>query len=195
MESKAACGCEAIERGAVAVTRGGDVVLALVEKDAGLLPVEQVGFESEAVHSDGNGLVEGAGEDSDFAREFFEGSDGGIVTGDDGAGGELSLESSDDFRGGAVHGLIESLESEDVVVAVDDEGGKAIRFAVDHAIGRGVFDDGPAKEFGRGEAGSEVDGRDGAGEHAQGDLRGGAVVGLADELIAVVDDADGVARF
>ena len=107
--------------------------------------MEEVGFHNEAVHPDGDGLVDFSGEDADFAREFFQGADGGIVTGDDGARVELVFERGGDLGEGAIHGLIERLDYEGVVVTVDDERGKEIGLGVDEPVGGGIGDAGFAK--------------------------------------------------
>ena len=40
------------------IAGGGEVVFALIEKDAGFLAVQQVGLHAEAVHVDGDGFFE-----------------------------------------------------------------------------------------------------------------------------------------
>ena len=50
VQRESAGGGEAIEHATARVAFGGDVILALIEKNAGLLAVQQVGFELQAVH-------------------------------------------------------------------------------------------------------------------------------------------------
>src|SRR6185437_11593842 len=109
MQGKAAAGGEAIERGAGGTTRSREIVFTLIEKNAGLLAMQQVGLQTEAVHVNGHRLFEVAAKKFDFARQLLEGAHGGIVTGDDGPRPELLLERCEDFRQCAVHALIERL--------------------------------------------------------------------------------------
>ena len=86
VQGEAAGGGEAIERLAAAgVMGGGAVVLALVEEDAGLLAVQQVGVHGEAVHADGDGVGHLARQDRGFERQLLFGADGNIVARDNAA--------------------------------------------------------------------------------------------------------------
>jgi hypothetical protein len=197
VEGESAGGSEAIEGAAGAgVAGGGEVVVALVEVDAGLLAFEQVGIEGESVHADADGAVDGAVQDAFFLGQGFTVADGDIVAEDDGAGGEEFVERGEEVGLGAVHALVEGLEDERVMVAVDDEAGEQVGFGEDDAVGVGVVDDVAAVEEGGFEAASEEGGADGfglIGEQAQRDLGRGAVVGGAEDAAGGSGDEDGIA--
>ena len=95
---------------------------------------------------------------------------------------------------GGVHALVEGLDHQVIAVAVHDQGGQQVGFAVDHAVGVGVADHCAAMIFGGAQAAQveiAADLFDLAREHAQGDLRGGAVVRRAERAAARVGDFDG----
>ena len=183
-------------RAAAGVAGGGAVVLALVEEDAGLLAAQEVGGEIEAVHPDGDGLGDLAGEDGGFERQLLLGADRDVVAGDDALGLEDLFEAGDDVGLGGVHALVEGLDDEVVAIAIHDQGGQEVGFAVDDAVGVGVVDDGAAVLLGGAEALQieiAADLFDLPREHADGDLGGGAVVRRAEGAAALVGDLDGLA--
>ncbi len=146
-----------------------------------------------SIHADGNGAVQFAGEKFGFARQLFQRPHAGIVAGDDGSRRELRFERGDDLGRGAVHALIQRLNGETVVIAIHDQRGQEIRFGMNQTIGRRIGDHLFAEALGGGDAGRQVDRVGRASEHPQGDLRGRAVMGLAEEHAAVVEHAHGVA--
>ena len=172
---------------------GGDVVFALIEIDAGLLAVAEIGFELESVHADVDALRDVAGEDLGFLAEIFELADEDVVAGEDAFGLEQFLEAIGDGGAGGVHTLIEELDDEVVTVAIDHEAGQEVAFSVNEAIGIGVLDGALAEIEGRAEA-VEVEGAvEGfvlVGEEAESDLRGGAVMGDAEALASLIENAD-----
>ena len=62
---------------------GGVVVLALIEKDAGLLAAQQVGAQVEAVHVDGHRFRHFARQHGGFERQLFLGANGHVIAGHD----------------------------------------------------------------------------------------------------------------
>ena len=89
--------------------------------------------------------------------EPFELADLRVVSLQDSAGPEPVAEDAGDVVAQGVGGLREGLDDEVVAVAVDDEGGDAVPFAVDQAAGPGAGCHGvpPAHGLRRGAAGSQ----------------------------------------
>src|SRR4051794_20244241 len=84
MEREASGRGKAIKRpSTAAILRRSEVVLTLVEEDAGLLSVEQVGTEGEAVHAELDGARNFAQEDRGLEWKVFLGSDCRVVAGHD----------------------------------------------------------------------------------------------------------------
>jgi hypothetical protein len=120
------------------ITRGGEVIVALIEEDAGLLAVQEVRAQSEAVHPDGDGIRNFACHYGCFERQLFLGADCDIVARDDAPGVENLFQTGCDFGFCRVHALVQSLHHEVVGVAIDDQRRQQIGFAVYHAVGCGI---------------------------------------------------------
>ena len=187
-------GRKAIERAARGKTRGGEIVFALVEKNAGFLPVGQIGFHTKAVHVNFHGTGQLAFQHFDFAGQVFERAYPGIITCNDGARGELRFKRGDDFGSGAVHALVQCLNGKGVVITVNDERGKEVRFGIDEPVRVSIGDHKFTEALRGRDAGADIDGFRGTAHHAQRDLRGGAVMRLSDELAPRIEHADGIAR-
>ena len=137
-----AAGCgEAIERAALGISAGGEIVFALVEEDAGFLASEEIGLAGESVHVDGNRFRDVAREYADFLRKIFFGAAGDIVAGDNAGGMQDGFEGQHDFVRETVHALIEQLDDEPIGITVDDEAGQKIAFGVDETVGVGILDE------------------------------------------------------
>ena len=87
------------------------------------------------------------------------------------------------------HSLIERLDRESVPVTVDDQSRKKIPFGVNQAIGGGIRDHLFAEELRSCDPRASVERGRRFGQHPQSNLRGRAVVGLADELAAGIEHA------
>ncbi len=175
VQGEAAGGGEAIERLAAArVAGGGAVVLALIEEDAGLLPVQQVGPQGEAVHLHRHGLGNFAGEHGGFERQLLLGAHRDIVARHDPLGVEDLLQAGRDLVLGGVHALVEGLHDQVVAVAVHHQRGQQVGFAVHHAVGVGMADHSAAVCLGGAQAAQKeiaADLFDLPRQHAQSDLR------------------------
>ena len=153
VQGKAAGRGEAVERLAAAgIAGGGAVVLALVEEDAGLLAVQQVGRQAQAIHFDGNAIGNLAGERRRSRAAVLLGAHRNVVARDDALGLEDLFEAGGDFGLGGVHPLVQGLHDEVVAVAIDHQGGEQVGFAVDHAVGVGIADHGLRCCFGGAQA-------------------------------------------
>ena len=134
--------------------------------------------------------------DGGLERQLFLGADGDVVARDDAVGVEDLFEAGRDFGFGGVHALVERLHDEVIAVAIDDQRGEQVGFAVDDAVGVAIVDHGAAVLFGGAEAAQKeiaADLFDLPREHAQGDLRRGTVVRGAERASARVGDLDGLA--
>ena len=171
MQGETACRGETVERLARRIARSREIIFALVEKDAGLLPVEKIGFHLEPVHVHGHGRIQFARQEPDFARKFFERADRRIVAGHDGARRKLRFERRHDLRRGAIHTLVEHLDDETIAIAIDDQRGQEIRFGVNHPVRIGIRDHLFAEPLGRGDSGGDVERLRRPLQHAQRDLR------------------------
>ena len=100
------------------------------------------------------------------------------------AGENCAVQCRHDFRCGLVHPLIERLDGEIIPVAVDDERREKIRFGVNQPVRGGIGDYLFAEPLCGGDSRGDIDRAGRSGEHAQRNLRGGAVVGLSEELAA-----------
>ncbi len=177
----------------------GGVVLPLVEKGAGLLPGERAVMEAHAVHGeDGLGLL--AVEQAVLQRrKLFKLADAGLGALHDPGGRKLFYQFGHHglFDLVGVGGLGQSLEHQDVVVAVHDEAGEFVGFAENHAVGVGVPDhlspvfDRVAHSLAH-QPGEVFD--LGRGKQAQRDLRSCAVEGITQEPATLALDLDQGAR-
>jgi hypothetical protein len=203
MQGEAALVGADVERFAVTVLRGQLVVEALVEERAGLLAGIGVVMKLQAVEAEGvggNGIFEragapercqvGCGKRFEFANARVRALEDGLKAGAGEVGGELFNDGGAD--GGVVHAGDEQLQDDDVGVLVDDEAGELIGLGKDEAAGvclrveqhfaagQGGLD-ALAQEWKPG-GGIEVATRD----EAQGNLRGGAVQGRAEQVAGLV---------
>ena len=140
MQREAPGAGETIERASVSMTRNRHVILTLIQKDTCLLTFDQIGFQLESVHRNGDRTIQFALDQFDFARQLFERAYRRIVPQHDGARRKLCIKRGDDFGGCAVHPLIERLDDEAIGIAVDNERRQEIRFRVNEAIGGRIPD-------------------------------------------------------
>jgi hypothetical protein len=145
---------------------------------------------------DEDALRDFAGEDFGLLAEVLQFADEDVVAGEDALGLEELLEAIGDSGAGGIHALIEELEDKVIAVAIDHEAGEEVALGVDEAVGIGVGD-GALAELESGAKAVEVEGAIErlvlVSEQAESDLGGGAVVGDAEALPALVEDADGLA--
>jgi uncharacterized protein (DUF2164 family) len=131
LQRKAAGVAEAVEALARRVGGRGQMVLALVEKGAGLLAVDRVRQEGHrtfvVLHEPGRGTAH----DALAHRQAFQVPGPPIVALDDGYGRELLLKDVEERLPHDVHRGRERLDGKDLPVAVDDQPGEQVGFAVD----------------------------------------------------------------
>ena len=190
MQREASRRGKAIESAPGGVACGRQIVFALIEKDAGLLPRQQVRFHLKSVHVNGHGSVEFSRQELDFAGQFLQRADRRVVSANDCNGRKLRVQCRQNLRSGVFHSLIERLDGEGIPVTVDDESRKKIGLGVNEPISGGIGDHLLAEPLCSRNSRSYIERAGGFGEHAQGNLRCGAVVGLSQELAAGVEDAD-----
>ena len=127
---------------------GGEVVLALIEIDAGLLTLEEVGIERESVHADAHRAVDCAMHDAFFLGQGFAFADRDVVAQHDCRWREEFLEDCENLGQSEVHALVEGLEHEGAIIPVDHKTREQIRFSKDDAVGIGIVDHVTAVEDG-----------------------------------------------
>ena len=138
MEGKAAGRSEAVERIASCVPRRGEIVLPLIEIDAGLLPLHKIGVPAKPVHRYLDSRRNVTRYNLRLDRQLFSSANRDVVSGDDAFRREQFLQARDDFRLRSIHALVEGLHRQVIAVAVDDQGGQQIAFRVDDPVGIGV---------------------------------------------------------
>ena len=123
---------KAIQHLASGGVRGhGGVVRQLVEIKAGLLSVEQIDLEGDAVHRDLESAGRFAGEHAGVQFEALGFADRRVVALDDGAWREQFLQRFREQRLPLVHGQRERLHHEMIAVAIDDHAGQPVALAPD----------------------------------------------------------------
>jgi hypothetical protein len=196
MQCKGSRRREAIQGLAASVARRGDVVLPLIQIDAGLLPVRQVGVQFQTVHAHRHPLRNFAGDHGGAERQVLFGPHRAVVARHDARRRQHLLKAGDDLRRRAVHALIERLKHKVFAVTVHDQARKPVGLAVYQAVGGAIVHQSPP-EIGRGlEAPGEeapVNVLHAAAEHSQADLRAGAIVRRPQGAPPRVDDRDRVA--
>ncbi len=139
VQGEAAGGGEAIERlPAPRVLCGRAVVVTLIQKDACLLPLDEVGPQGECVHLHDHRLGNFAGKRAALERQLLFRPHGNIVARHDALGMKDLFQAGRDHALGGVHALIESLHHQVIAVAVHHQCGQLVGFAVHHAIGIGM---------------------------------------------------------
>ena len=153
--------------------------LDLVEIESGFLAVAEVDLVLEVVGADAEGSWALAVEHFDARLHAFGLAERGIVTQDDGGGGEQRDEGLADDVAAQVHGQGQRLDAEVGAVAIDDEAGQAVAFAPDEA----------AEEFIEAAAAAMLDGlADAAGEEIQVEVLAAAGEAAGDDLgVRVID--------
>ena len=125
---------EDVERGAALRARlGAAPVLALVEEEPGLLPVEEVRLEEEAADADRDVLGHLAPPDLPALLEPLERAERRVGHEHRARGREHALERGAQLREPLLHAEREHLGRQAVPVAVHDEPGELVGFAVDEA--------------------------------------------------------------
>ena len=82
------------------------VVFALIQIHAGLLAVQQIGFELQPVHPDVHSLRNFAGERDHFQRQALQLADAGVVARQNAGGLQQLLQAIDDDVARAIHALV-----------------------------------------------------------------------------------------
>ena len=177
---------KAIQRSPARIIRGCGAIFALVEKPAGLLPVQQVEAHLHAIffHHDFADVF--PRQHAALLRQALKAAHGGIIALKDGAGREFLLQDLHHRGLQPVHALAESLNDEAIAVAVDDERGKQIAFGSNQPIslrpGRHLLAESGRGANSLGEEGG-VKGPRFARQEAQRDLRLAAVKSLPPEVV------------
>ena len=148
MQREASRGCKTVQCTPAAVARRRNIVLALIQKNSGLLSMQQVGMESKTVHMYHHDFGDFARQHARLQGQRFVLADGRIVALDDSLRRKNFLEATCDHGFGAVHSLVERLNSKIRAVAVDHQTGQAVAFAVHQPVGIGVRYNTPAMVFG-----------------------------------------------
>ena len=133
---------ENVERFPFGVAGRSGVVLALIEKGAGLLAFQGVELEADAVHGERCRAllsVEQRGRARGQALQF---ANAGVSSLHHGGGMQVFAQRGHNGlpHGIGIHTLGENLQRENVVVAIHDESRKKIGFAENEAVGVGVAD-------------------------------------------------------
>ena len=126
MQGKAALVAEDVQSFSVGVAGGSRVVFALVEKCAGLLPLQRLVVEAHSVHGENRaGLFRSVtlNQARGSGGKLFQLADSGIDAFGDGRWFQPLPELGDNYLADRlrVHGLGEDLQGEQVVVAVHDQ--------------------------------------------------------------------------
>ncbi len=134
MERKAPCRCETIQCPAATVASRSDVILPLIQEDAGLLPAQQVGVQLQTVHLHSHRLWNFASHHTGLQSQRLQLANRDVVALHDPLGREKLFQTTHYFVLGAIHALGQSLDSEIVAVAVDHQPGKPIPFAMNQPV-------------------------------------------------------------
>ncbi len=124
--------------GAPKVACGGEMVLALVEKAAGLLAAPERRPVADGAFPRDHALGDGTGEDTDPDLEPLPPAGRRITAQQNAARGDQAVESGDDRPEAPLHGCGADLEDRVVAIAVDDEAGQTVGLGVEEAVGVGV---------------------------------------------------------
>ncbi len=124
---------EEIERTAPRPGAHHHAIDALVQEGAGLLSVARRDEVADLPFADLDGLGHGAGGHFDSVGEPFVSADRYVVAKQDAAGPKHLLDGSQDVGAAGLESGREQLRDHDVAVAVHHEGGKSVRFGVNHA--------------------------------------------------------------
>ena len=133
-QRKAAVVAETIEHASMRVASGGLPVLALVEKQPGLLAAPHVDVVLDAQFLDHHGLRNVARENLDPLLEPLEDSGARIVSRQNPARADDVVQRLNDGRRQLFHALRQRLHDEIVAVAIDDERRQQVGFAVNEPI-------------------------------------------------------------
>ena len=137
-QREAAVIAERVEQPPTRVARRRLAVLALIEKQPGLLPSSQIDLVLDRPFAHGHRVGNRAGQVRDRLLETFERAHLGIVAGEDAGRREQLLQQLRDRRQQPIHALRERLHDEVVAVPIDDERRQQIRLAVNESIGRRI---------------------------------------------------------
>ncbi len=173
MQGEAAGESEAVQGAPAGITGGSEVVLALIEKDAGLLAAQEIGVEGQPVEVNSHPVRNVARQGLRFQGEPFLSPYWHVVPRRNACRGEQCLETRDDLGKQPVHALVEGLHDEIIAVTVDDQARQAVGLAVNQAIGIGAGDDPLPKSRSRLDAAGQkipVDRLGAAAQQAQCDL-------------------------
>ena len=135
---EAAVIAERVEQPPARVARRRLAVLALIEKQTGLLPSPEIDLVLDRPLAHGHRVGNRTGQIRNRLLETFERTHLGIVAGQDAGRREQFLQQRGDRRLQSIHALRERLHDEIVGVSIDDERRQQIRLAVDESIGRRV---------------------------------------------------------
>ena len=135
---EAAVIAERVEQPPARVARRRLAVLALIEKQTGLLPSPEIDLVLDRPLAHGHRVGNRARQVRDLLLETFEHTHLGIVAGQDAGRRDQLLQQPGDRRLQSIHALRERLDDEVVCVSIDDERRQQIRLAVDESIGRRI---------------------------------------------------------
>ena len=133
-EGEAAVVAERVEQASVGVERRGDTILALIEEQPRLLPAIQIDLVHDPAFAHVDGLGNGPVQHLDALFEPFEQADARIVPGEDASRMQQLGQLTGDVGQQPVDALRQRLDDQVVAVAIDDERGQAIGFAVDEPV-------------------------------------------------------------
>lgn len=189
---------EAVQCLAAGVAARDPVVFALVEEGTGLLSFLQVVDKRDAVLLGCDLGRDFTVKNADALVEGFEDANPGIISFEDAFGREKFDQDLNEHVLVAFSSLAQRLDDEVIAIAVDNEGGKQVRFAVNQAVRFRVFDDSFAIVGGARETCSEkgaVDCHIVWGDEPDRDLRFVAEESAAVKTRAFVCEANNGARF
>ena len=137
-QREAAVIAERVEQPPARVARRGLAVLALVEKQSGLLPAPQIDLVLDRSLAHRHRLGNRASQILDRLLESFERAHLGIVAREDAGRREQLPQQRGDRRQQPIHALRQRLHDQVVAVPIDHERRQQIRLAVDESIRRRI---------------------------------------------------------
>ncbi len=196
-ERKGSVVSETIERVSVGIGSRSAIVLPLVQEGTGLLPMEQVKLELQAIHFGQQGGRNLPVKHRNGLRQSFVQPDAGIISLQDASWREQLHQNAGDFRFQTLRSLTESLQDKNVGISIHDKGRQQIAFGIAEAEDFGVADPRFATSGRTADTllqKGPVYGDVFAGKHAQRDLRTVAVESAAHEAALFIVNADHIAR-
>ena len=189
---------EAIEQPSARVPGGGRAILALIEEQPGLLALPQIDVVLDAAFGDGDRFGDIARQHLHALLESLEDSCARIVARQNAARVQHLAQCAGNRRQQTIGSLGQRLHHQIVAVAIDDERGKQIGFAMDQTVRRRVDGERLPESNRRFDAPPDqggvrrlLSGR----QHPQRDLRRAAVHGMSQRTAARIADQHDLAAF